>query len=133
VAFNINKNRGQSMVEYIVITSAIMLALLTPTGQGFIASLSGGVPAQGSFEDAVQDKQRGYSYALSLSTIPETDDLVELANYYDSLDKFPDLSNEIRSGGSAINSVGNSYSSFTQLLKNFQLPTLPDMSSVNPF
>jgi len=121
------------MVEYIVITSAIMLALLTPTGQGFIASLSGGTPANGSFEDAVQDKQRGYSYALSLSAIPETDDLVELANYYDSLEKFPELSKELRAGGTVINAAGQTYQKTTELLKGFKLPSLPSWSSLDPF
>jgi len=145
------KNRGQSMIEYIVVTSAIMLILIKPSlsdtvftreepkfqvvqgGWGVISSLSSGVPAQNSFEDVIHDKQRGYSYALSLSTIPETDDLVELADYYDSLGKFPDLSNELRSGGTAINSVANSYSRISNLLESFQLPTLPNMSNVNPF
>lgn len=121
------------MVEYVVVTSAIMLALLTPTGQGFIASLSGGTPAEGSFEDAVQDKQRGYTYALSLSVIPETDDLSELADYYDSLGKFPELSAEIRSGSDAMKDFVEGYQDFVGPLKDLEVPDIPDFEDINPF
>jgi hypothetical protein len=132
MGFKFSFSKGQAMVEYIVITAALVAALLTANND----SLSGLVQGQGSiasFEDAVQDKQRGYSYALSLSAIPETDDLVELADYYDSLGKFPELSTEIRSGGSAIRTFVTGVQDFIAPLQNFSIPSIPSISSINPF
>lgn len=100
------------MVEYVVILSAITVALLTP-GLGSVEDL----------EDAVQDKQRGYSYALSLSAIPETDDLTELADYYDSLGKYPELSAEIRSGDQAMKDFVESYTNIVGPLKDMSSPS----------
>jgi len=109
MVFSLYKMKGQSMVEYLVVTSAIALALLAP-GLGSVDNL----------EDAVQDKQRGYSYAVSLSSLPETDDLAELADYYDSLGKHPELAKEIRAGDQAMKDFVAAYINVTEPLKNLK-------------
>lgn len=94
---------GQSMVEYTVILAALSLVLFG-VGEGSSSQLS----------TAVQNKQRGYTYALSLSTIPETDNYLELANYYDSLGKFPELSRQMHIVADPLNDVVEGWISVTE-------------------
>ena len=61
--------KGQSMVEYAVILGALTFAMFAP-----ITGSDGNIE---SVEDGVLDRQRGYTYALSLSAIPETDCVVD--------------------------------------------------------
>lgn len=118
----LSKQAGQSMVEYTVILSALAIALLTP-GLGSVENL----------RQAVVNQQNGYSYAISLSDIPETDDLTELADYYDSLGKHSDLAGELRSGDQAMKDFAEQYVETTGKLKDFKsaLPTkLPSFPSI---
>jgi hypothetical protein len=108
------QQRGQSMVEYIVVVGALAMALLAP-----------GLGSNESLRQAVVNQQNGYSYAISLSDIPETDDLTELANYYDSLEKYPELANDLRGGDQAMKDFADKYMETTGALKDFKSP-LPD-------
>jgi Flp pilus assembly pilin Flp len=87
MVFNkIKSGSGQAMVEYTIILAVLSLVLLgLGADEGSVSQL----------KTAVQNKQRGYTYALSLSTIPETDKYIDLAKYYRDLGKFPELSVEI--------------------------------------
>lgn len=106
--------RGQSMVEYTVVVVALALALLAP-----------GLGSNESLRQAVENQQNGYSYAISLSDIPETDDLTELADYYDSLEKYPDLSSDLRGGDQAMKDFVDKYMETTGKLTDFKA-ALPD-------
>lgn len=113
---------GQSMVEYTVVVAALTLALLAP-----------GLGSNESLRQAVVNQQNGYSYAISLSDIPETDDLTELANYYDSLEKHPELANDLRGGDQAMKDFADKYMETTGKLKDLKaaLPTkLPSFPSL---
>ena len=114
--------RGQSMVEYTVVVMALALALLAP-----------GLGSNESLRQAVVNQQNGYSYAISLSDMPETDDLTELADYYDSLGKHPELSKDLRSGDQAMKDFADKYMETTGKLKSFKsalpkkLPSFPSL------
>jgi len=115
----ISKQRGQSMVEYVVILMALSAALLTVdytsrTGvdmpEGYIGTSEAD---EGSLIQAIHMKHRGHNYALSLAEIPETDDWVALADYYDSLNKYPELSAQIRSGGDKLGQLTSGINNIT--------------------
>lgn len=108
------QQRGQSMLEYIVVIGALAMALLTP-----------GLGSNESLRQAVVSQQNGYSYAISLSDIPETDDLTELANYYDSLEKYPELASDLRGGDQAMKDFADKYMETTGKLTDFKA-ALPD-------
>ena len=110
----IARQRGQSMVEYIVVVSALAMALLVP-----------GLGSNESLRQAVVNQQNGYSYAISLSDIPETDDLTELADYYDSLARHPELSKDLRNGDQAMKDFADKYMETTGKLTGFKA-ALPD-------
>ena len=99
---NTRYQRGQSMVEYVVILMALSAALLAP-GLGSVGLDQD--TDRNSLLHAVANKHRGHMYALSLSEIPETDDLDELTAYYDSLDKYQGLSGQM--GGLLANINGS--------------------------
>lgn len=105
---------GQAMVEYTVILLALTAALLAPSLWRSSGGDETGVigldqSQRGSVLRAVANKHRGYGYALSLSEIPEMDGskqpgqaedpLTELANFYDSLGKYPELSRQLGEAG----------------------------------
>ena len=109
---------GQAMVEYTVIMSFFVILLLQ----------AGDVENEGyasvfQLEEAIQNKQRGYSYALSLSAIPETDNLTELADYYDSLGKYPKLSEQIAQGDQAMKGLVDGYTSIMDPIKDAGSPS----------
>ncbi len=113
--------RGQSMVEYTVILIALSAALLAPIGTGSPGSPVGtSEDDEGSLLKAVADKHRGHGYAVSLSEIPESDDLIAMADYYDRLDKFPELSKQMRTGGELANKFSNQLSSLTNAVSTFK-------------
>lgn len=56
-----NKQRGQSMVEYIVVTAAI------------IAALYSGEDVINGMKEAWKGSYEGYSYTLSIAEIPDED------------------------------------------------------------
>ncbi len=103
------RQAGQSMVEYLVILLALVPILL-PWEGGPLDQL----------RQAVVDKHRGYTYALSLSEIPETDRLEDLADYYDALGKYPELASELRNGGNKIGSLENQIEQVSQSLQGFR-------------
>lgn len=109
MVIKLTQQRGQSMVEYTVVCAALAFALLAP-GSGSIESL----------RQAAVNQQSGYSYAISLSEIPETDDLTELANYYDSLGKHADLANDLRGGDQKMKDFADKYAETTGKLKDFK-------------
>ena len=107
------------MVEYVVILGALSAALLTvdyttrdgtDIPNGYIGTGEGD---QGSLIQAINQKHRGYGYALSLSEFPESDDWATLSAYYDSLEKYPELSSQLRSGGQALGQVTSGLNQIT--------------------
>ena len=128
------KQRGQSMVEYVVILSALTAALLMP-GLGSVGTSQSDA---NSLLKAVADKHRGHGYAVSLSEIPETDDLTELADYYESLGKYPELTPQIQAGAQALGEFSNQLTNLGNLMRNLdpsniqippQLPSNPVLPS----
>ena len=110
---------GQAMVEYVVVLMVLTAVLLTAN---YTASDGSNMPDgyigtseadQGSLVQAINMKHRGHNYALSLSEIPETDDWTALADYYDSLNKYPELSPQIRSGAQAMGQITNGLNQIT--------------------
>lgn len=65
---------GQSMVEYTVVTVFGILVLTTGPGGDVIIQLT----------DAVRDNFDGYTYAVSLSDIPDKEDPITLIAHYNS-------------------------------------------------
>lgn len=63
--------KGQSMVEYTVVISILAFALMT-AGPGSMSDV----------RDSIRDHNRSYTYAVSLSTYPNSEDLTELAQQY---------------------------------------------------
>lgn len=104
----VNRQRGQSMVEYVVILAALTAALLT-AGNGSVEAL----------RNSVVDWHRGQSYALSLSEIPETDDLGELATYYQDLGKYPELADQLAGAGDSLDTLADRLQQTNQLLGDF--------------
>jgi len=112
---------GQSMAEYVVILMALTAALLWPwdgTEEGRPVGLMQNDP--GSLLQAVANKHRGHVYALSLPEIPETDDLVDLADYYDSLGKYPELSPQVRQGGQLLDDIKRVVGLMADLIKEIR-------------
>ena len=56
---NIKKQRGQSMVEYVVVTGAI------------IAALYSGSDVMNAMHEAIKGSYEGYSYTISVAEIPD--------------------------------------------------------------
>ncbi|MCP3671731.1 MAG: hypothetical protein GY814_15135 [Gammaproteobacteria bacterium] len=114
--------RGQSMVEYVVVLAALTAALLAP-GLGSVGVTQDDTD---SLLRAVASKHRGHGYALSLSEIPETDTLSELSEYYDSLGKYPDLSAQLASGADVLDQLASTLNTADSTLKNFDLDAFED-------
>ncbi len=107
-----NTQSGQSMVEYVVILMALSAALLTANytaGDGTdlpMGYIGTSEAEQGSLIQAINMKHRGHNYALSLSQIPDAADCggemndgkpTGVAAFYESLEKYPELSPQLRS------------------------------------
>jgi len=60
----VKQQRGQSMVEYVVIVAAIIAALYY-TGRGDVMK---------QMRDAMKGSQEGYSYAISIAELPDKND-----------------------------------------------------------
>jgi Flp pilus assembly pilin Flp len=116
------RSTGQSMVEYTVILVALTLAVLAAGDGDFSTPEDGNI---NELRQAVQFKYRGYSYALSLSEIPESDNLVEVADYYDSMGRHPELADQLSLAGGSLDSMLEDYVDFVSGLDNFS-PQLPD-------
>jgi hypothetical protein len=113
---------GQAMVEYVIVLVALTLAVLA-VGDGDFST-----PEDGNIDElrqAVDFRYRGYTYAVSLSEYPESEDLLEIADYYDSLGKHPELADQLRGGYSTIESYVEDYVSTTSYFRDFD-PDLPD-------
>lgn len=68
------RQRGQSMVEYTVVTVFGILVLTTGPGGDVIIELT----------NAIRNNYEGYSYAVSLSDYPDQEDPVSLVALYNS-------------------------------------------------
>jgi Flp pilus assembly pilin Flp len=113
---------GQAMVEYAVVLVALTLAVLA-VGDGDFST-----PEDSNIDElrqAVDFRYRGYTYAVSLSEYPESEDLLEIADYYDSLGKHPELADQMRGGVSTIEGYVEDYVSTTAYFRDFD-PDLPD-------
>jgi hypothetical protein len=115
---------GQSMVEYVVVLSALTLAVLA-VGDGDFST-----PEDSNIDElrqAIDFRHRGYTYAVSLSEIPEAESPLEVAQYYDSLGKYPELASQMSAGYSTIESYVDKYVNVTTALRDFDPGSaLPD-------
>jgi hypothetical protein len=118
---------GQAMVEYLVVLAALIAALLL-SGIGSVGLTQ---DDKGSLLKAVADKHRGQGYGLSLSEIPETDDLVKLSLYYDSLGKYPELSKQLKSGGGSLNTFTNVLNEVNKEMGNFNIDWKDPFKGIN--
>lgn len=113
------KQSGQSMVEYTIVLVALTMALL---------AVSGGSNNQDGniyeLQQAIVEKFRGYSYAVSLSEYPESDNLTTIADYYDSMGRHPEVANQLREGDSKVTEIIDTYVDVTAPLRDFD-PDLP--------
>lgn len=78
-----SRQRGQAMVEYTVILAFGLMMLLGPGGD-VLRDLA----------DVMKNNYRGYTYALSMSPLPEFDTGPELREYIDALALEPELDEE---------------------------------------
>lgn len=116
------RQTGQSMVEYTVILVALTMAVLA-VGDGDFST-----PEDSNIDElrqAIDFNHRGYTYAVSLSEYPESEDLAAIADYYDSLGKHPELADQMRGGVSTIKSYVTDYVETTSYFQDFD-PDLPD-------
>ena len=136
------RQRGQAMVEYTVVLMALMAALLAPglwpsSDQGGDGLVGLDQSRQGTLLRAIADKRRGFGYALSLAEIPEVDGadgsgggsnnkLARLADYYDSLGKYPGLSAQLRQAGGKIDGWGQQLNDLNNVLSQLVPPRPPD-------
>jgi hypothetical protein len=114
---------GQSMVEYVVVLSALTLAVMA-LGDGDFNT-----PADSNIEElrqAIDYRHRGYTYALSLSEIPEDENPMEVAMYYDSLGKHPELAGQMAMGYTTIQNYVDQYVSVTTAVRNFSPSDMAD-------
>lgn len=74
---------------------------------------------------AIDFSHRGYTYAVSLSEYPESEDLLAISEYYDDLGKHPELADQMRGGYSTIQSYVTDYVETTSYFRDFS-PDLPD-------
>ena len=112
------QQRGQAMVEYVVILAALTAALLL-AGNGSVEDL----------RQAVVDRHRGQSYALSLSEIPETDDLELLAEYYRDLGKYPELADQLGNAGGQLGQLADQLEATNRLLGGFDPAAIADAAT----
>ena len=130
-----NRQAGQSMVEYVVVLMALTAALLytdytTRSGESLPKGYIGTSESdQGSLIQAINQKHRGHSYALSLSEIPETDDLQQLKIYYDSLNKYPQFSPQLGSIASKIGQVSSNLNKVTNTVNQLKKYIPPNLGS----
>ena len=94
---------GQAMVEYVVILAALSAALIA-AGNGSIGLSK---KDDGSLIKAMHERYTEQAYALSISEAPETDNLAELADYYNSLNKYPALSSKLEVAADTLTKVTN--------------------------
>jgi len=114
------KYSGQGMVEYIVILAALITALIA-AGSGSV----GFSKDDDSLVQALHERYTAQAYAISISEIPEGRDLVELADYYNELGKFPSLSSKLDSAGSTLNKVSGGLAIIDQGISNLEKYTDP--------
>jgi Flp pilus assembly pilin Flp len=95
--------QGQAMIEYVVILAALSAALIA-SGNGSIGLSK---TDNGSLLEAMHERYTEQAYALSISEAPETDDLAELAEYYNSLNKYPALSSKLEVAAVTLAKVTN--------------------------
>lgn len=118
------RQRGQAMAEYVIVLMVLVAALLAPG----LGSVGLDQDERDSLLWAVANKHRGHMYALSLSEIPETDDLIKLSDYYDTLGKYPELSPQLRSGGQKLGELAQRLGLVNRMLDNFDPSALPSPS-----
>jgi hypothetical protein len=120
---NKNSQSGQSMVEYVVVLAVLTLAVLG-MGDGDFST-----PEDSNIDElrqAINYRHGGYSYAVSLSEIPEAESPLEVAQYYDSLGKHPELASQMSGGYSAIQNYVDQYVNVTTGMRNFDPSELPN-------
>lgn len=118
------RQQGQAMAEYLVVLMVLVAALLAPG----LGSVGVDQSERDSLLWAVTNKHRGHMYALSLSEIPETDDLVKLSAYYDVLGKYPELSPQLQAGGQKLGELAQRLGLVNAMLSNFDPGSIPTPS-----
>lgn len=116
-----NRQAGQSMVEYTVILVALTMAVLA-VGDGDFST-----PGDSNIDElrqAIDFSHRGYTYAVSLSEYPESEDLLVIAEYYNDLGKHPQLADQMSGGTSTITSYVTDYVETTTGFSGFSADDL---------
>jgi hypothetical protein len=100
-------NKGQAMIEYVVILGVLTSALLYVGNPDDVDSGHIGFSKddEGSLIQALHDRYTTQTHALSISEAPELTSYSELALYYKSLDKYPELSQKLDDAGVFLNKV----------------------------
>ncbi len=113
--------KGQAMIEYAVILVALTTALVA-AGNGSIGFSKND---DDSLVQALHNRYTTQAYALSISEIPEGRDLTELADYYNSLEKYPELSSKLESAGTTLNKISGGLAIVDQGISNLEKYTDP--------
>ena len=112
---------GQSMVEYVVITAALVSALLL-AGLGSVGLSKND---DQSLLQAVHERYTDQAYALSISEIPEGRDLTELADYYDEMGKYPTLADNLATGAETLADISRGISDASDVVSQLGQYTDP--------
>ena len=113
--------QGQSMVEYTVVLVALTTALMT-AGLGSVGLSKND---DQSLLQAMHQRYTTQAYSLSITELPEGRDLAELAAYYDSLDKYPELSKRLQEASESINKVSQGISKVSDGVNTLKAYTDP--------
>lgn len=94
------------MIEYTVILVALTTTLYSVT-QGLSTSEVVGVnkDQDGTLMNALHQSYTSQNLAIRISELPEYSDLSEMKKYYDQLEKFPTLANQLKSADTQMNNV----------------------------
>jgi hypothetical protein len=109
------------MVEYTVILVALTTALMT-AGLGSVGL------SKNDDQSLLQGLHKRYTtqaYSLSITELPEGRNLTELAEYYESLDKYPELRQRLQDAAASITKVSQGItqvSSGVNTLKSYSDP-----------
>ena len=109
------------MIEYSVILVALTTALMA-AGLGSVGLTKND---DQSLMQALHQRYTAQAYALSVTELPEGRDLGELADYYQSLDKYPELATQLQDASLAINRVSQGIAKATQGINTLKSYTDP--------
>jgi len=120
---------GQSMIEYTVILMALTALLVNVSGDPDESTLGLSSEDKNTLMYSVHQRYTAQDFGLRVSELPERENLDDITNYYDELEKFPDLSKKLNSVASSINTVTEAVDdieSNISTLSNYDLDAVKD-------